>query len=315
MITIETILKALSEDVRDFRGDRGAPIAKPSSIARGSSGDITFCTKTGLDGVRLIESSACGAFIVPVDLPKELLSTRDLNLIFVDNPRLSFMRAVAICFSRPRPVGIHPSAVIHPEAEIDSSAFVGPLCHIGRCSIGPGSVLWGSLFVYDGVRIGANVTIHAGAVLGADGFGYERTDDGSMQKFPHLGGVLVENDVEIGANACIDRGTLDDTTIRRGAKIDNLVHIAHNVVVGEDAVVIAHAMIGGSTRIGPRAWIAPSACVRDQVAIGEDAVVGLASVVTKDVAKHSTVIGSPAREMHEHREMMRALKTIVEKPV
>jgi UDP-3-O-[3-hydroxymyristoyl] glucosamine N-acyltransferase len=152
------------------------------------------------------------------------------------------------------------------------------------------------------------VIIHAGTVIGADGFGYERNDGGELEKFPHLGHVVLEDNVEVGSNTCIDRGTLGDTIIREGAKIDNLVHIAHNVVVGRHAVVIAHAMIGGSTRIGDYAWVAPCACVRDVVSIGDRAMIGLGAVVVRDVPDGATVMGIPARPVDEYKKILEASK-------
>jgi len=118
-----------------------------------------------------------------------------------------------------------------------------------------------------------------------------------LERFPHIGGVQIEDDVEIGANTCIDRGTLGNTRIRKGAKIDNLVHIAHNVDVGENTAIIANAMIAGSTKIGANTWIAPSACLRDAINIGKDATVGLAALVTKDIPDGELWAGFPARKI------------------
>jgi UDP-3-O-[3-hydroxymyristoyl] glucosamine N-acyltransferase len=177
--------------------------------------------------------------------------------------------------------------------------------------LGEDSVLYAGVHLYAGVRIGRRVTIHAGTVIGADGFGYERALGGELTKFPHLGGVVIEDEVEIGANTCIDRGTLADTVVGRGARIDNLVHLAHNTRIGEHAAVIAHAMVGGSTQIGARAWIAPSACLRDRIAIGDDAVVGLGAVVTRAVPAGATVFGNPARPEAEQRQLLRAWQALL----
>lgn len=167
--------------------------------------------------------------------------------------------------------------------------------------------------MYDGTRIGRNVTVFSGTVIGADGFGYERRADGGMEKFIHKGGVVIEDDVEIGSNTSIDRGTLGDTILRRGAKVDNQVHIAHNCDVGEDAVVIAQSMIGGSVKIGARAWIAPSVVVMNGIAIGQDAMCGLGSIVTKSVKDGETVMGNPARPLAEAKALLAAMKQLIAK--
>ena len=123
---------------------------------------------------------------------------------------------------------------------------------------------------------------------------------GAFEKFPHVGGVQIGDTVEIGANTCIDKGTLGDTVIGDGSKIDNLVHIAHNVKVGRSCAIIAHCMVGGSTVIGDYSWVAPSSCLRDQLVIGRHATIGLGSVVTKAVADGDTVYGVPARTAEAH---------------
>ncbi|HEU4883206.1 MAG TPA: UDP-3-O-(3-hydroxymyristoyl)glucosamine N-acyltransferase, partial [Longimicrobium sp.] len=193
------------------------------------------------------------------------------------------------------------------------TAAVGPLCTVGEdAEIGAGSMLHAGVHVYRGVRIGQRVTVHAGTVIGADGYGYERDEAGRLVRFPHVGSVLIEDDVEIGANACIDRGTLGDTAIRTGARVDNLVHIAHNVEVGRNAAVIALAMVGGGTRIGSEAWVAPGAVLRDRIAVGDGAVVGLGAVVTRDVPAGATVLGNPARGQEETRALQQALRRLTQ---
>lgn len=243
-----------------------------------------------------------------------LTSLRDTTLIVVPVARLAFMRAVARFFVPDRgPRGIHATAVVDDTAHVDASAAIGPFSLIGPgcvvgadCSIGP------SVSLMQDVRLGQRVKIAGGTVIGADGFGYERNEAGELEKFPHVGGVVVCDDVEIGSNTSIDRGTLNPTHIGARARIDNQVHVAHNVTVGEDVAIIAQAMIGGSVVIGDRAWIAPSAIIMNQVTIGADAVVGLGAVVVKSVPDGVTVMGSPAQPDAEFRRTRAALKRLTD---
>jgi UDP-3-O-[3-hydroxymyristoyl] glucosamine N-acyltransferase LpxD len=184
---------------------------------------------------------------------------------------------------------VAPGADVHPSAVLAHGVVIAADVRIGAgCEIGPNSCI-ANADLADGVSIGANCSI------GLSGFGYEQGPDGRWHPFPHVGRVRFETGVRVGSNTCIDRGALGDTVVRSSARIDNLVHVAHNVDIGEDAVVIAHAMLGGSVAVGARAWVAPSACVKNQLLIGEGAVIGLGAVVIKDVPKDTTVIGNPAK--------------------
>jgi UDP-3-O-[3-hydroxymyristoyl] glucosamine N-acyltransferase len=147
----------------------------------------------------------------------------------------------------------------------------------------------------DEVVIGARCKIKSGAIIGEEGFGFERNVDGSAVRLPHVGNVVIHDDVEVGSFTTVCRGTIVNTEIRRGAKIDDHVHVAHNVIIDEDAFVIACAELSGGTRIGKRAWIAPGASLLPSVCIGDDAVVGLGAVVLRSVDSHETVVGNPAR--------------------
>jgi UDP-3-O-[3-hydroxymyristoyl] glucosamine N-acyltransferase len=310
VITVTKILEFLGPKgtLRLLGPESEILIKRPAPITEAGPGDVSFCGSTARDPGILLAKTRASLIIVDETIPIDevALSHAGVKAIFLcDNARLHFIRVVEHFFSRPIPHGVHPSSVIAASAVIGSNVYIGPLCSIGeRVEIGEGTVIFAGVHIYDGVRVGKKVTIHSGTVIGADGFGYERNEAGGLEKFPHVGGVLIEDAVEIGANTCIDRGTLGDTQVCEGARIDNLVHIAHNVYVGRHAVVIANAMIGGGTHIGDFAWVAPSACLRDRINIGDKSVVGLASLVTKDVPNEVTVLGSPARPFDEQRRLL-----------
>ena len=170
------------------------------------------------------------------------------------------------------------------------TVVIGPDCRIGDgTSIDAGSVL------YDGTQVGRNCVIQAGAVIGAAGYGFERDQDGRLHRFPQLGRAVLEDEVEVGATCCIDRGALGDTVIGRGTKIDDGAYIAHNVRIGHDCLIMAHAVLCGSCQIGDQVEISPGAVIRDHRRIGDHARIGLGAVVVKDVPPRSLVAGVPAR--------------------
>jgi UDP-3-O-[3-hydroxymyristoyl] glucosamine N-acyltransferase len=203
-------------------------------------------------------------------------------------------------------VTVYPFAYIGEGAEVGARTVLHPGVFLGAgASVGEDSVLWPNVTIREGCRIGKRVVVHPGAVLGADGFGFARRD-GKFVKIRHVGIVVVEDDVEIGANAAIDRGTLGRTLIRRGVKIDNLVHIAHNVEVGEDSAMAAQVGISGSTVIGKRVLIGGQVGLVDHLTVGDEAVLIAQSGVIGDVPGGATLSGFPARP---HREV---LKTVAE---
>lgn len=178
---------------------------------------------------------------------------------------------------------VHATAILAPGVVLGCDVTIG-----AHSRIGPNTVL-AHVTIGEGVEIGANCSV------GLPGFGYVRREDGSWLRFPHAGRVLIGDDVSIGSNSCIDRGSLSDTIIRKGAKVDNLVHVAHNVEIGEQAIVIAQSMLGGSAVIGANAWLSPAVSVLNKLTIGENSLVGMGSVVIKDVAPRSVVVGNPAK--------------------
>jgi UDP-3-O-[3-hydroxymyristoyl] glucosamine N-acyltransferase len=262
------------------------------------------------------EASTAGALLVGVGAPqtrKPALRAR--------NVRAAFARVLAALapVTRPAP-GIHASAVVAPDARVNTEATLGPYVVVSsggvvgaRTVIGAGAVIGARVRIgadclihphvtlYPDCVLGDRVILHSGVVIGSDGFGYA-ADEGVHVKIPHLGRVVIEDDVEIGANTTIDRGTLGETRIGRGTKIDNLVQVAHNVTVGPHSIIVAQAGISGSATIGEGALLAGQAGVRDHVTVGAGAVVLGRAGVTKHVPPGATVSGYPARE---HRAALR----------
>lgn len=312
-VTAKVLSITCGDSFSALNGSEDAVVDKVASLNSIEPGSLLFIKSPDAQIEQILESLTEGVLIAPLGATNDITIPAGCAVLECHNPRLSFARCVNIHFSGFKfKSGIHPTAVVESSAVIDPTATIGPHCYIGdNCIIGAGTIIYPQVTIQRNCHIGARVMINSGTVIGADGFGYEQNSSGGYEKFPHSGGVRIDDDVDIGANSCVDRGVLDDTWIKRGAKIDNLVHISHNVVIGEDAIVIALTMLGGSVVVGDRAWIAPSATVINQRVIGTDAKVGLAAVVTKDVQDRQTVMGSPAVDQAQFKATNAAIKRLL----
>ena len=299
--SIQDVLSYIAEPYRIIGNAEGRFVTNIKPILEADEESLAFVSADRKDKQNLVMHTKALLIICDpsVSIYSEMIQEK--CLIMVDNPKITFARIGNALFKKTVEYGVHPTAFVHPDALVHPRTYIGPFSYIGRCVIGEGTIIYGHAHLYDNVKIGENVVIHAGTVIGADGFGYLKTESEEYENFPHIGGVVIEDNIEIGANTCVDRGSLGNTIIRRGAKIDNLVHVAHNVEVGENAIIIAHAMIGGSTHIGKNAWIAPTACLRDVISIGENAVIGMGAVVTKNVPNGETWAGVPAKAIDKNR--------------
>lgn len=267
--------------------------------------------KSGLKNYKeIISNSKAKIIICDSNLDFESINELDKIFIIVENPKLEFTKTIKYFFVKEQIWLIHESAIIHPEAILKGKVFIGPNTYIGKSTIEEGTVIHGNCFIYDNVYIGNNVKINANTVIGSEGFGYAKNENGEFEHFPHIGGVIIEDNVDIGSNTSIDRGSLGNTIIKTGVKIDNLVHIAHNVVIGKHSVVIANSMIGGSVIIDDYSWISPSVSLINQIKIGKNTLVGMGAVVTKNIPDNETWVGSPAKIINEFVEQQKKLKNL-----
>ncbi len=224
-------------------------------------------------------------------------------LLQVERPKVAFARLLSLF--HPRPVaaqGISPLAHISESAKVSEDVTIYPFVFVGdHCVIGRGSVLHPHVILYENVSLGERVILHSGTVIGADGFGY--VFDGQTQvKIPQTGSVTIGDDVEIGANSCVDRATFGATVLERGVKLDNHVHIGHNCRIGENTVIAGQVGLSGSVEVGKNCTFAGHAGVVDHVKIGDQVTIMMKSAVSKDVPSQSVVSGQPAME---HRQWMK----------
>ncbi len=320
-LTTAEIAKQLGGEVL---GDASAMLSGFAQAAEAKPGDLTFAENA--EFFALAENSAATAIIAG----KEFSSAKKI-IIRVANARIGFAKALAIFFPEPKfATGIHPTAVIAASAKIDSTAHIGPHCVVGeRVNIGANCVLqsgnslghdsilgeethlFPNVTIYPRTQIGQRVRIHAGSVIGSDGYGYV-LDGGFHRKVPQVGNVIISDDVEIGANVTIDRGALGSTKIGRGTKIDNLVQIAHNVVIGEHCIVIAQVGIAGSTKLGNYVILAGQAGLAGHLKIGDQATIAAQSGVMSDVPAGSKWFGSPAQPDKDFKRQVIALRHLPE---
>lgn len=303
-------LKEISDKIKgELCGDASILISNAAKIDTASEGDITFLANTRYKN--LLHQTRASAVIIS----KKMASNISIPYVAVDDAYYGFLQIFLLFNPRQEIMepGIHSSAVIHPSARIGKDVSIGAHVMIGKnCVIGDHSKILANCVVLDRVKIGSDVLlyplvsvredcrignrviIHNGAVIGSDGFGFA-PHEGIFHKIPQIGRVVIEDDVEIGANCTIDRATMGETIIGRGTKLDNLIQIAHNVKVGESTVMAAQAGISGSTQIGHHVMIGGQVGTVGHIKIGNFSQVGAQSGVTKSVPEKEVVFGYPAR--------------------
>jgi len=310
MYNLDSIKHFLGSDYQIVGDEVMISFQNIKSIFDADANSLTWVSPTRKDAQELLNITQARLILCDITLQISDLQKHEKILIIVKQPKLVFLRILQAFTQKKQVWEIHPTAFIHPEAKIHPNTYIGAFTYIGICEIDEGTIIHGHCYLYDDVKIGKNVIIQAGSVIGGDGFGYERNEEGILEKFPHLGYVIIEDNVEIGANTCIDKGSLGNTLLKEGCKIDNLVHIAHNVIVGRNAVVIANAMIGGSVEIKDNAWIAPSVSIMQTLQIGNNTLVGLGSIVTKNIPDNETWAGTPAQRIDLLKEQLRKINKL-----
>ena len=306
-------------------GDPDVVITGVSGIREAKKGDITFVANRRY--VSLIDETQASAILVSLDITKAskpLLRTKD--------PSLAFAKVVSQLYPLQirHPKGIHKTAVIAKTAKVGRGVVLGPYVVIsegvqigdrtiiyGGCFVGPDTkigcdcLFWPHVSIRERVSIGNRVFVQSGTVIGSEGFGYVNVD-GEHQLIPQIGTVVIEDDVEIGANVTIDRARFDKTIIGKGTKIDNLVQIAHNVVIGQNCLIVAQAGISGSTRLGDNVTIAGQAGLVGHITIGDGATCAAQAGVTKSVPPGIIVSGYPAKPHEEAKKIVAYIQRLPE---
>ncbi|MBI4460458.1 MAG: UDP-3-O-(3-hydroxymyristoyl)glucosamine N-acyltransferase [Acidobacteria bacterium] len=303
-------LKELAEALNcELEGDGKIEITGVNSLERADRGDLTFLSNRKY--TPLLKTTRAGAVLIakqfgPVNLPA----------LRCENPYLAFAKALEFFYRPPQlSRGIHPSAVIAPSARIGPNSSIGPFVVIGEdVEIGTNAVLHSHVVIYRGAnigddftahshvvvreycRIGNRVTLQNGAVIGADGFGFAKQADGSHYKIVQSGVAVIEDDVEVQANSCVDRATVGETRVKRGAKIDNLVQVGHASTVGEHSILCAQAGLAGSTYLGKNVLLAGQVGVAGHLTLGDNVIATAQSGIPGDVPANTTVSGYPAIE-------------------
>lgn len=312
----------------ELSGDDGLIIRRIAPLESALEADLSFLASPRY--ASQLAGTRAGCVIVPASLA-DAARARGACIV-VDDAYLYFARVTQLwkkSHAGAARGGVHPSAVVDPAAQVHPSATIGPLCVIERgASIGAQTVLKSRVTVSEECEIGERCVLHSGVVVGADGFGFATRPDGSGEKIEQLGRVIIGNDVEIGANSCVDRGALDDTVIADGVKIDNLVQVGHNVRIGAHTALAGCVGIAGSARIGAHCWVGGGAIILGHLSVADRVTVSAASVVTRSISKPGVYSGvfpiddnssweknaATLRQLHTLRERIRSLEKAMNPP-
>jgi UDP-3-O-[3-hydroxymyristoyl] glucosamine N-acyltransferase len=296
-----------------------------NGVNEAREGDLAFVLNPQRPELIMETKASC------VVVPKNLTGAFDKPIIKVENPSIAFSKIIDFMMPGriPHPKGVHATAVIAKDAVIakgvsfgpyvvvesgvviGENTFIYPFCYIGKnVKIGKDCIIYPNVTIREEVIIGNGVIIHSGSVVGSDGFGYDIQKDGTRAKIPQLGTVVIEDDVEIGACVTIDRARFKQTVIGRGCKIDNLVQIAHNVILGPNCLIAAQSGIGGSTEIGRNVVFGGQVGVKDHIKVGDFVVVAAKTGIHKSYPANTVLFGYPAKPVDKAREQIASLSLL-----
>ncbi len=293
----------------EVEGDENASVCRFSKIEEGEPGSLSFLSNPKYTKY-IYETRASVVIVAKTFVPERKIVP---TLVKVDDPYDSFARLLAVYeASKPKKEGIDSLAWVSPSAKIGKGVYIGPFAYVGdgadigdgvrifphsyigdNVIIGGGTTLHPHAVVLDGCRIGRNCTLHPGAVVGADGFGFAPTEAG-YDKIPQIGSVVIEDNVDIGANTCVDRATMGATVVKKGTKLDNLVQVAHNVEVGENTVIAAQTGIAGSSKVGQWCKLGGQVGIAGHITVGDRVNAGAQAGIPSSIEAGRTVIGTPA---------------------
>ena len=293
------MMQFTARQIADFIGGRvegneNAVVSTFAKIEEGQEGAITFLSNPKYTPY-IYETKAS---IVLINEDVVLEKPVNTTLIRVKNAYECVAKLLQMyAASLPKKTGVHPLAFVAESAQIGKDVYIGPFTYVGEgVKIGDGSIINPNVTIYDGCQIGKHVTIHAGSVIGADGFGFAPNTEG-YEKIPQLGIVIIEDDVEIGANTCIDRSTMGQTVIHKGVKLDNLIQVAHNCEIGENTVMSAQVGMAGSTKIGSWCMVGGQAGFAGHIHVADKTMVGAqCGVISNTKGNGENLIGSPAMD-------------------
>jgi len=278
----------------EFIGGKEIELDSFSSVKKLNNNSITWIKNVSIFDFSTLECNT-DLLIVCNKVNIDVLNS-NFNFIFCENPKEVFFVILEHFFSQEKYEDhISPSANVVSK-KIGKNVYIGNNSYVGsEVQIDDYTVIKNNVSLEGKIRIGKHTIVHSGVVIGTDGFGYYEDNLGNQKKVPHYGGVIIGDNVEIGANTCIDRGVIEDTEIGNGVKISNNCNISHNVVIGENVLITAGSLINGSTKIGKGSYLAPGTIIRNQLEIGENSYIGMGAVVVKNVEKNVLVTGIPAK--------------------
>ena len=297
-ISIQEIIDFLGDNILNLYGNtKGVFVDNIADAERVNETTLDWINPSKPNKQDIAEKSKAKVILVDssIDYSSELQTQKKILLV-VDNPKFQLAKIGNHFFIEKITPIIHPTAIIDSQSKIGKDVYIGPYTVIGKSLIGDGCFIDSNVRIHDDVTLGTDCVVKSGAVLGGEGFGFEKDEYGNRFRFPQIGGLIIGNNVEIGSNTTIDRGALSDTVIGDYTKINNMCHIAHNNIIGENVIITGCVNISGSNIIEDNVWIAPNSSIRGWLTIGEGATIGMGAVVTKNIPKGETWIGNPARK-------------------